>query len=81
MLDVSLVEYITNLFVEKFKEIAPESADTYTYDYVKEYLGYVQFYLTKNSLVLYFNQGEIAPFVLGVISVEIPYEPEFSIQI
>ena len=26
--------------------------------------------------MLYFNQGEIAPFALGVISVEIPYEPE-----
>ena len=75
MLDVSLVEYVTNLFVEKFKEIAPESADVFTYDYVKDYLGYVQFYLTKNSLVLYFNQGEIAPYALGVISVEVPYEP------
>jgi hypothetical protein len=26
--------------------------------------------------VLYFNQGEIAPYALGVISVEIPYDPE-----
>ena len=75
-LGVSLVEYATNLFVDKLKEIAPESAEIYTYDYVNEYLGYVQFYLTKNSLVLYFNQGEIAPYALGVISVEIPYEPE-----
>ena len=77
MLDVSLTKYTTNLFVGKLKEMAPESADIYTYDYVNEYLGYVQFYLTKNSLVLYFNQGEIAPFALGVISVEIPYDPEF----
>jgi hypothetical protein len=75
-LGVSLVEYVTNLFVDKLKEIAPESAEIYTYDYVNEYLGYVQFYLTKNSLVLYFNQGEIAPYALGVISVEIPYNPE-----
>ena len=44
---------------------------------MNEYLGYVQFYLTEKSLVLYFNQGEIAPFSLGVISVEIPYVPEF----
>ena len=42
---------------------------------MKEYIGYLQFYLTKKSLVLYFNQGEIAPYALGVISVEIPYEP------
>ena len=76
-LGASLTEYVTNLFVEKFKEIAPESLDTLTYDYISEYLGYVQFYLTKNSLVLYFNQGEIAPYALGVISVEIPYVPEF----
>jgi len=76
MLDVSLSDYVTTLFVDKLKEIAPESADTYTYDYVKEYIGYVQFYLTKNSLVLYFNQGDIAPYALGVISVEIPYDPE-----
>ena len=76
MLDVSLTQYVTNLFVDKLKEIAPESADIYTYDYVNEYIGYVQFYLTKNSLVLYFNQGEIAPYALGVISVEIPYDPE-----
>ena len=75
-LDASLVEYVTNLFVAKLKEIAPESAEIYTYDYVNEHLGYAQFYLTKNSLVLYFNQGEIAPFALGVISVEIPYDPE-----
>ena len=75
-LDVSLVKYVTNLFVEKFKEIAPESAEIYTNDYVREYLGYVQFYVTKNSLVLYFNQGEIAPYAMGVISVEIPYDPE-----
>ena len=74
-LDVSLTEFVTTLFVDKLKEIAPESAETYTYDYVKEYLGYVQFYLTKNSLVLYFNQGEIAPYALGVIRVEIPYQP------
>lgn len=76
MLDVSLAEYVTNLFVEKLKEIAPDSAETYTYDYVSECLGYVQFYLTKNSLVLYFNQGDIAPYALGVIGVEIPYDPE-----
>ncbi|MBE7019233.1 MAG: DUF3089 domain-containing protein [Ruminococcaceae bacterium] len=76
MLDASLSDYVTNLFVEKLKEIAPESSDVYTCDYVKEYLGYVQFYLTKNSLVLYFNQGEIAPYALGVISVEIPYAPQ-----
>ena len=62
--------------VEKLKEIAPESADIYTYDYVNEYLGYVQFYLTEKSLVLYFNQGDLAPYALGVISVEIPYDPE-----
>ena len=81
MLDVSLSQYVTNLFVDKLKEIAPESADIYTYDYVNEYLGYVQFYLTKNSVVLYFNQGELAPFALGVISVEIPYEPQvFSVD-
>lgn len=75
-LDASLADYVTNLFVEKFKEIAPDFADVYTFDYVAEYLGYVQFYITKNSLVLYFNQGEIAPYAFGVISVEIPYEPE-----
>ena len=75
-LGASLTEYVTNLFVEKLKETAPESADTFTHDYVSEYLGYIQFYLTKNSVVLYFNQGEIAPYALGVISVEIPYSPE-----
>ena len=75
-LDASLVQYTTNLFVDKLKEMDPKSAEIYTYDYVNEHLGYVQFYLTKNSLVLYFNQGEIAPYALGVISVEIPYEPE-----
>ena len=74
-LDTSLVKYVTNLFVDKLKETAPESSDIYTYDYVNYYLGYVQFYLTKNSLVLYFNQGELAPYALGVISVEIPYDP------
>ena len=72
-LDVSLSEFVTNLFVRKLNEIVPEE-ETYTYDYVKEYLGNAEFYLTKNSLVLYFNQGEIAPYALGVISVEIPYE-------
>ena len=76
MLDVSLNQYVTNLFVNKLKEIAPESADIYTYDYINEYIGYVQFYLTKNSVVLYFNQGELAPYALGVISVEIPYDPQ-----
>ena len=75
MLDTSLVDYTINLFVDRLKETAPESAELYTYDYVKEYLGYVQFYLTKNSLVLYFDQGIIAPHALGIISVEIPYEP------
>ena len=74
-LDVPLVEFVTNLFVEKFKEIDPESSEVYTYDYISEYIGYVEFYITKNSMVLYFNQGEIAPYALGVISVEIPYEP------
>ncbi len=76
MLDVSLSDYVTNLFVEKLKEIAPESAETYTFEYVNDYIGYAEFYLTKNSLVLYFNQGEITPYALGVISVEIPYNPE-----
>lgn len=73
MLDVSLTEYVTELFAQKLKEIDPE--ETYTHEYVKENLGYVQFYLTKNSMVLYFNQGELVPYALGVISVEIPYEP------
>ena len=75
-LDVSLSDYVINLFVEKFKEIAPDSGETFTYDYVKEWIGYVQFYLTPDSLVLYFNQGEIAPYALGVVSVEIPYDEE-----
>lgn len=75
-LSSSLVEYVTNLFVDKLKETAHGAADVFTNDYVKQYIGYVQFYITKNSLVLYFNQGEIAPYALGVISVEIPYNPE-----
>ena len=75
MLDTSLVKYVTNLFVDKMKEIDPEGAEIYTFDYVKECLAYVQFYLTPNSLVLYLNQGEATPYALGVISVEIPYEP------
>ena len=75
-LGVSLSEFITTLFVGKFKEISPEAAEIYTFEYVNEYLDHVGFYLTKNSLVLYFNQGEIAPYALGVISVEIPYDPE-----
>ena len=74
-LDTSLVKYVTNLFVDKLKETAPESAHVYTYDYVNQYGAYMQFYLTKNSLVLYFNQGDLAPYALGVISVEIPYDP------
>lgn len=41
---------------------------------MNEYLGYVQFYITHNSMVLYFNQGELAPYALGVISVEIPFD-------
>jgi hypothetical protein len=73
-LDVSLVKFVTNLFVDKLKEIAPEATDIYTYDYVNENLGYVQFYITHNSMVLYFNQGELAPYALGVISVEIPFD-------
>ncbi len=73
MLDVSLTEYVTELFARKLKEIDPEG--TYTYEYVKENLGYAEFYLTKNSLVIYFNQGELVPYALGVISVEIPYKP------
>ena len=31
-------------------------------------------HLTKNSALLYFNQGDIAPYALGVISVEVPYD-------
>lgn len=69
----SLVDYVTQLFVDELKEIDPVQ---YTYDYVKEALGYVQFYLTRNGVVLYFNQGEIAPYALGVIKAEIPYAPE-----
>ena len=69
--DFSLSKYVTNLFVEKLKETEPESAEIYTYDYVYDNLGYVQFYIIENSIVLYFNQGEIAPYALGVISVEI----------
>ena len=76
MLDGSLVEYVTNLFVDQLKEIAPDSVEFYQYDTVKEALGNIQFYLTKNSLVLYFNQGDVAPFSLGVISAEIPYDPQ-----
>ena len=76
-LGVSLTDYVTNLFANKFKEISPEAADIYTADYVKEYIGNLQFYLTPNSVVLYFNQGEVAPYALGTISVEIPYNPQW----
>ena len=75
-LNASLNDYVTSLFVNKLKDTSPEAAEIYTADYVRDYLGNVQFYLTKNSLVLYFNQGELAPYALGVISVEIPYETE-----
>ncbi len=69
----SLVDYVTQRCVDELKKIDPVQ---YTYDYVKEALGYVQFYLTRNGVVLYFNQGEIAPYALGVIKAEIPYDPE-----
>ena len=72
-LDVSLSEYVVNLFVEELKEISPETADIFNHDYVLDCIGYLQYYLTKNSVVLYFNSGELAPNALGVISVEIPY--------
>ena len=75
----SLSEYVTNLFVDKLKEIDPEGAETYTYDYVREYIGYVQFYMAPKSVVLYFNQGDLVPYALGVIRVEIPYDPELFI--
>ena len=75
-LDVSLAEYVTDLFVHKLEEINPELTNIYTHDYIREYLGCLQFYLTKNSLVLYFSQGEVFAYALGVISVEIPYDSE-----
>lgn len=75
-LEVSLTDYVVNLFVEKLGEIDPELKDVYTYEYILEYIGYLQFYITNNSVVLYFNQGEITPYALGIIKVEIPYDPE-----
>lgn len=75
-LGVSLTEYVTNLFVNKLKELDPDSTEEYTADYVREYIGYLQFHLTPDSVVLYFNQGDLAPYAFGVISVEIPYAPE-----
>ena len=57
-LGTSLADYVTNLFVEELKGILPESVEEYTYDYVRKYIGYVQFYVTRNSIVFYFNQGE-----------------------
>lgn len=71
-LEVSLSDDVINLFVEKLKEL--EAGEEYNYDFIQEYIGYLQFYLTKDSVVLYFNQGDIAPYAVGVISVEIPYE-------
>lgn len=80
-LDVSLVKYVTNLFADKLKEMDPEGAETYTNEYVRENYGNSQFYLTKNSVVLYCNAGELAPYALGVVSVEIPYDPAlFSVD-
>ena len=80
-LDVSLVKYVTNLLADKLKEMDPEGAETYTNEYVRENSGNSQFYLTKNSVVLYCNAGELAPYALGVVSVEIPYDPAlFSVD-
>ena len=75
-LGTSLVDFVSNLFVDKLKQIDPLSGDIYTHDYIREYIGYVQFYVTRNSIVFYFNQGEITPYALGVISVEVPYDPQ-----
>lgn len=75
-LGVSLSDYVINLFVKKLEDIAPDFGETFTYDYVKEWIGYIKFYLKPNSLVLYLNQGEAAPYALGVISVEVPYDEE-----
>ncbi len=75
-LDESLGEYITNLFADKLKELEIQTDMDDMNEFVYEHIGYIQFYLKPNSLVLYFNQGEVFPYALGVISVEVPYDSQ-----
>jgi hypothetical protein len=43
-------------------------------DILKEEVDNVNFYLKENALVFYFNAEQIAPYALGVQTVEVPYD-------
>ena len=43
-------------------------------DILKEEVDNVNFYLKENTLVFYFNAEQIAPYALGVQTVEVPYD-------
>ena len=41
---------------------------------MKEEVDNVNFYLKENALVFYFNAEQVAPYALGVPTVEVPYD-------
>ena len=43
-------------------------------DILKEEVDNVNFYLKENALVFYFNAEQVAPYALGVPTVEVPYD-------
>jgi hypothetical protein len=43
-------------------------------DILKEEIDNVNFYLKENALVFYFNAEQIAPYALGVQTIEVPYD-------
>lgn len=72
--EVSLRDYIYDLFAKKLKEMGVEPDADGEYRILQDELGSVQCRLNKKSAVLYFNPGVIAPYAAGIINVQIPFD-------
>ena len=69
----NIKENIRKLFREKLQNDGLDLTEIWG-EILEEELENINFYLKEGTLVLYFNAEQVAPYVLGAPTVEIPYD-------
>ena len=69
----NIKENVHELFKQKLQKEGLELDEIWG-DILKEEIDNVNFYLKENALVFYFNAEQVAPYALGVPTVEVPYD-------
>ena len=80
--ETEIPQMIYDVFVKYFEEQVGEEFDAEWAQQLENEIENVRYYLTDDSLVLYFDVYSVAPYVFGTPSVAIPYQENlFSLEL